>query len=60
MKRAKNTRKEAKKPIPLSLFAEKDEWLKGREPDQMIDDHGPAILGARDRKPKLPKTNDDH
>lgn len=53
MKRAKNKRQEKKGTPARPISKEKkEEWLKGREPDQMIDDHGFAILGLRERKPK--------
>lgn len=51
MKRGKKIPNEIQKPIPPSLL---EEWVKEREPDAMIDDHGPVILGGRDRKPRLP------
>ncbi len=32
-----------------------EQLLLNREEDRMIDDHGPVILGRRDRKPRLPE-----
>ena len=43
-----------------SARKDNEEWLRGRELDEMIDDHGPVILGGRDRKPKFPQSNGEN
>ena len=32
-----------------------EKFFKKFEENQMIDDHGPAIIGRRDKKPNLPE-----
>ncbi len=45
-----------KKPKPQKPQVISDEFLKSlEEEDQMHDDHGPVIIGSREKKPKIPK-----
>ncbi len=46
-------KKHPEKQDPTLELMEK--FLKGFEENQMIDDHGPVIIGRRDRKPNLPE-----
>lgn len=44
-----------KKPQPKKQQPS-PEFLKNLgEEDQMLDDHGPVIIGRRDQKPKIPE-----
>lgn len=57
MKRGKKMIPTAKKEMPFPM---KEEMLKNiKEENEMIDDHGPVILGGRDKKPLLPKPKEE-
>ena len=34
-----------------------EEFLMNMEENQMLDDHGPVIIGKRDQKPRLPEVD---